>query len=837
MAAGPDDEALPPGYHDRPVLVVDPGRHAAGIRRADVDAAGRFVVTASHDKTVRVWSAETGALERTIRLPAGPGNIGKAYAVAISPDGTLIAAGGWTAPSAPNPIFLHARETGALEAVIPGLPEVVFHLAFSPDGRFLAATLGGAHGLRVFDRERAWAEVARGEGYGDSSYGAAFSGDGRLATTSDDGRLRLYSPGPRVAELKEVVAPGGAQPSGIAFSPDGLCIAVGYDGTTRVDVLDGYTLEPLHAADTEGFENGNLAWIAWEADGSLLAAGRYADGSGSRPVIAWADGGRGARRVLPAGRNTVMSLKAVRGGDIVVAAADPWLGRLGADGAVRWAEPSPLADFRDQRSTFGVSADGGVVAFGFQMWGGQPARFEVAALALTLDPATDGRTAPPRQTGLKVETWANEREPTLDGSRLALYPNETSRSLAIHPDGARFVLGADWSLRAFSAAGEPLWRQDVPGAVWAVSITGDGRLVVAAYGDGTIRWHRMDDQGREILAFMPLAEGTDWVAWTPEGFHAATPGARDVLRWHINHGGFRTSAHPVADIPGFHRPDMIPLVLREMDTASAIGRAAIAEQKRKLDLLAPAGLPAGAKLHLLAVGISAYEHPALALRFAARDAEDIARRLRDTQVPVYAIGRWETLLDDKARRGDILANLEWLRNGMGPDDLAVFLFSGHGLIVDEQLYLAPWQADTGTLPTIKDTCLGVNALRDEIMNIAARGRVLVLLDACFSGGMTDDHAVRAAAARLSHALAATNITVLTSSSASQTSKEDAAWGHGALANAVLEALDGAADENKDGLLSGEELGAYVSRRVRALTGGRQNPAMELRFGGTLFAVR
>jgi hypothetical protein len=36
-----------PGFYDRPVLTLDPGVHTAPIRRADVDAAGRFAVTGS----------------------------------------------------------------------------------------------------------------------------------------------------------------------------------------------------------------------------------------------------------------------------------------------------------------------------------------------------------------------------------------------------------------------------------------------------------------------------------------------------------------------------------------------------------------------------------------------------------------------------------------------------------------------------------------------------------------------------------------------------------------------------------------------------------------------
>ena len=77
------------------MLALDPGMHTAPIVRADVDAAGRLAVTGSEDQTVRVWSLADGTLLRTIRLPIGPGNVGKVYAVAISPDGALIAAGGW----------------------------------------------------------------------------------------------------------------------------------------------------------------------------------------------------------------------------------------------------------------------------------------------------------------------------------------------------------------------------------------------------------------------------------------------------------------------------------------------------------------------------------------------------------------------------------------------------------------------------------------------------------------------------------------------------------------------------------------------------------------------
>jgi hypothetical protein len=54
-------------------------------------------------------------------------------------------------------------------------------------------------------------------------------------------------------------------------------------------------------------------------------------------------------------------------------------------------------------------------------------------------------------------------------------------------NGSRFVLGTDRSLRAIDATGEQLWQRGVPSEVWAVNVSGDGRLAVAAYGDGTVR--------------------------------------------------------------------------------------------------------------------------------------------------------------------------------------------------------------------------------------------------------------------------------------------------------------------------------------------------------------
>jgi WD40 repeat protein len=129
------------GLPTEPILRIETGQHGARIWRIDTDAENRFAVTASDDKTVRVWSLPDGRLLRVLRLPLDLGWIGKANAVAISPDGNTVAAGGYTGSTGHHNIFLFDRASGELTKRVADLPNSINHLAYSPDGQRLAASL------------------------------------------------------------------------------------------------------------------------------------------------------------------------------------------------------------------------------------------------------------------------------------------------------------------------------------------------------------------------------------------------------------------------------------------------------------------------------------------------------------------------------------------------------------------------------------------------------------------------------------------------------------------------------------------------------------------------
>ena len=439
--------------------------------------------------------------------------------------------------------------------------------------------------------------------------------------------------------------------------------------------------------------------------------------------------------------------------------------------------------------------------------------------------------------------------PILNGVPIKLHPRELSRSFAIHPDGQRVILGADYYLRALDYEGKELWKRSALSAAWDVNISGDGRLVVAAYGDGTIRWHRMDD-GREILALQVLSDKKNWVAWTPEGFYDATPGAFGVLRWHINRGPeMAAEAIPIHLIPKLKRPDALPLVLQELETPRALGIADLAAARFDVQRVTGAPIAPGARLHVLAIGISDYGDKAkdLRLKFASKDANDVASALLATQGGefnknggLYADVRFQYLSDDKADRAGIFGALEALKSNMAnglDQDLAVVLFSGHGVTIDNHFYLLPYGVDARTPAGIKASAISATEFHDEVEQIANYGRVLVLLDACHSGAATGDGFKLTSNADLLRSLmSASNVTVLTSSTTNEFSREDEHWGNGAFTKVLLEALGQDADENHDGVISMSELTRYIASHVPILTRNLQHPGLDQRFEGGIFVA-
>ena len=555
--------------------------HTSPVHQIGVDARGRFLVTASEDKTVRVWEFPSGRLLRTIRVPINTGYDGRLYALALSPDGTTIAAGGWTSESGLDTnIYLFDRESGRLIRRLSGLPNLVQHLVYSPDGRFLAATLGGKNGVRVYQTTD-YAAVGEDKDYGDQSYGADFDRADRLVTVCWDGFVRLYATPGGSGTLRLLAKENitdGEHAFSVSFSPDGSRIAVGFDDWKRVSVLSGTNLSFLYGPDVSSIYKGTLISVAWSADGKTLYAGGTAHDEDKGPLIAaWADSGRGAYRDF-AGvvtTNTIFQILPLRDGGIVYCAADPAFGVIDTNGRRVLFNSSTTADFRDLGEGFVLSPDGMGVGLAYQRFGRLPGRFSLIDRSLESAPVGGPNWRPPitESPGLQI-TGMDSYAPTLNGMRLVLDQYEQAWSHAIAPDASALLLGSSFCIRLFDRSGTQQWKIAVPEVPWAVNISADGKLAVAAYGDGTIRWYRMTD-GKELLAFYPHADQKRWVLWTPSGYYDASPGAEELIGWHVNNGRDQAADFfPVGQFRStYYRPDVISRVLSARDEQLALKEA------------------------------------------------------------------------------------------------------------------------------------------------------------------------------------------------------------------------------------------------------------------------
>jgi RNA polymerase sigma factor (sigma-70 family) len=180
---------------------------------------GRTLATKQYN-TVHLWDAAAGRELRQIELPDDNAHTITQWLV-FTPDGT-----GLALSSEGKVIHLLDLEKGAVTRTFAH-QNVVYAVAFSPDGRLLAAGGYDSNGDNYF--ARLW-EVATGKelrrclGVHGGIRTLAFSPDGAtLAGGGDDGRLRLWDVA--TGKVRQTLPANGRRIRSVAFAPDGRTVA------------------------------------------------------------------------------------------------------------------------------------------------------------------------------------------------------------------------------------------------------------------------------------------------------------------------------------------------------------------------------------------------------------------------------------------------------------------------------------------------------------------------------------------------------------------------------------------------------------------------------------
>jgi WD40 repeat protein/transcriptional regulator with XRE-family HTH domain len=423
----------------------------------------------------------------------------------------------------------------------------VLQVAFSPDGKLLAAAYGDGY-VRVWNSvtgQPVGAPLLADTSAGGSAFGVAFSPDGRLlATAGTTGIVRLWNPatGQAIgAPLPADTGPiGGVH--GLAFSPEGALLATA-DVDSTVGLWNPVTHRAMGApllANTS--PEGGVNAVAFSPDGTLLAT---ADTAGY--VRLW----------NPATRQAIGApFLAVTNGAVYGMAFSldgTLLATAGGDGTARlWNPATRQAVGVPMRAVPGPAGGCGVCAVVFSPDGKLLATADSDGYLRLWDLATQQAVGAPflasTTGGLNGVAFSPDGKllATADGDGTVRLWNPVTRQapraplpavtggangVAFSPDGTLLAsAGGDGTVRTRDpATGQParaIPAETGPGSkVNGVAFSTDGRLLASADGDGTVRlWNVVTGQPSGGFS------GQNGMAFSPDGKLLAVPEVDGTVR-------------------------------------------------------------------------------------------------------------------------------------------------------------------------------------------------------------------------------------------------------------------------------------------------------------------
>jgi tetratricopeptide (TPR) repeat protein len=254
--------------------------HAGGVTSVAVAPNGERLLSGSQDRTVRLWDLDSGQEVRRFGASRLFGGSGTAHndaviSVGFAPDGLRALSASWD-----KTLHLWDAESGKELRTYEGHQWLIHAAVFSPDGQHFL--YGSEDQTARLCQVETGQEIRRFEGHTSWVLSVAFAPDGRhILTGSADGTLRLWS----VARGREVRRLGGHMGlvQCVAVGPDGkLALSGEYSPAKQESMLFLWNLETgQEVARLAGHQQ--LIWsVAFSPDGKYAVSG-----SADKTVRVW----------------------------------------------------------------------------------------------------------------------------------------------------------------------------------------------------------------------------------------------------------------------------------------------------------------------------------------------------------------------------------------------------------------------------------------------------------------------------------------------------------------------------------------------------------------------
>ncbi len=226
-----------------------------------------------------------------------------------------------------------------------------------------------------------------------------------------------------------------------------------------------------------------------------------------------------------------------------------------------------------------------------------------------------------------------------------------------------------------------------------------------------------------------------------------------------------------------------------------------------------------AKSFAVVIGINQYEKwPAL--EFAAADAKSIKAALENSGFDEIVM-----IMDQEASQRRILTELfHNLPAKVGPNDRVLFYFAGHGQTEDlpgggKKGFIIPVDAETDGFAS---TAVSMEQIRSLSSRITAK-HILYVMDCCYSGlGLNRSAGVWPGINDFLRKVSSMRVVqIITAGGQGEQVQERG--GHGLFTSYFLKAIAGEADLDKDNVVTGTELGAYLRPTVSNASRQAQTP--------------